>query len=140
MDLEEIKKDPLKFIEEFFGKNNSELLKPFITSNMAIVDYKSRIFLNSRQAGKTTFSQQMYAAWIDNIREKENEFKMRFNLKSGMFLFEYFFKSKKCELTKVSSGSKWGASNKTYILEFLLRRGAKKEDVYNLEKLFFEES
>ena len=138
MDIDEIKNDPLKFINELY--RNQKINPTSLSHLKSLMGAKNSIVMFARQQGKTTLNQQLYAAWIDNIRETQDVFEMKFNLRSGIFMFYYFFRSKTCELTKVSSGSKWSASNRDYILKFLLRRGTKEEDIYTLERLFFEES
>lgn len=86
-----------------------------------------------RQLGKT-YKQKLMYDLLDAI--KNSHYIKKFYLRSGVFVFKLYYKDDSCELIKEKGN--WKATNFDYIIRFLYHRGAKLEDIVEIEKEMFE--
>jgi hypothetical protein len=94
------------------------------------------IIQRSRQMGKTTASKIFIEAFATSV-EKPIYIK-KFYLRSGTFEFRLYMQDKNWELIKLTKPGRWQATNMKYILDFLVRRGAKSKDIFEVEQKIFE--
>ena len=99
---------------------------------------KRIVICGGRQLGKTYMGKKMMMTFFDELVKEKPTYIKKFYLRSGTFEFRLFGVSKKWCLTKVSKPNRWEASNIKYIFKFLSRRGAKQEDILEIEKKVLE--
>lgn len=98
---------------------------------------ETRIVISqARQMGKTSFNQMFIEKFLEET-EKPIYIK-KFYLRSGTFEFRLYSEPRRWELVKITKPNKWGATSIDYILKFLVRRGAKQEDILEVEQQLLE--
>lgn len=124
----------LQFILKNFPIKSHEHMINFVNK---FKENRNYVCLNGRQMGKTSMQINLFLSQLYDSLEISTFIK-KFYLRSGTFNFIYYFRTSKCELVKVKG--KWAASNLEFVLNFLERRGAKREDILEIEKIIFERS
>jgi hypothetical protein len=105
-----------------------------ILKSLKLVTDNKRFVINyPRQLGKSYTLKLMYDL-LDKI--KNSHYIKKFYLRSGTFVFKLYYKDNSCELIKEKGN--WGSTNFDYIIKFLYHRGAKLEDIVEIEKEIFK--